>query len=154
MLIEELIADLQNLTGRKITQTELGTAMGNLKRQTINTRIKNKSEVTVSELLNVQNYMNVYLYAPANNNENKFIKNSLNRRNDTNIITQLKNLGIRLDIVQNKHEYLDKDMAKLLKISENDYINIKLGANEMDFKTLTRIKQLFEISTDWLLYGE
>ena len=153
MLISELQADLQNLIGRRISQTELGIAMGNLKRQTVNTRIKNKSEVTVSELLNAQKSLNAPLFVRTDNKENQFIKNTLQRINDTEIDEKLSRLGARLEEIQQKHEYLDKDMAKLLKITENEYTDIKSGSREPDFKTLKRFKQLFEISTDWLLFG-
>ena len=66
MNIIELQEELQNSTGLKISQTELGIAMGNLKRQTIHTRIQYKSEITVSELLNAQNYFNVEILKNQN----------------------------------------------------------------------------------------
>lgn len=47
MDIIELQTRLQNLINENISQTELGIAMGDLKRQTVHTRIKNGSEVTV-----------------------------------------------------------------------------------------------------------
>ena len=154
MLITELQTDLQNLIGRKISQTELGIAMGNLKRQTVNTRIKNNSEVTVSELLNAQSYFNAILFARTDNTENKFIKNSLLRRNDISINQKILQIENRLNEIQQKNEYLDKDMAKLLKISENDYNEIKSGKKNFELNTITRIKQLFEVSIDWLLFDE
>jgi len=86
-----------------------------------------------------------------------FIKpnnNSGERQNDTTIPTKVKSFGNRLTELQDKHEYLDKDMAKLLKISEEEYIDIKLGDEEPDIKILIRLKQLFKISIDWLMFGE
>ena len=154
MLINELKSDLQNLIGRNLSQTELGIAMGNLKRQTINTRIKNNSEVTVTELLNAQKYFKKPLYVRTDEKNYKFIKNSLERRNNIEISEQINYISIRLNEIQEKHEYLDKDMAKLLKISEDEYIDLKSCKKELDIKTLNRLKQLFEISIDWLLYGE
>lgn len=86
-----------------------------------------------------------------------FIKpddNTLERQNDTTIPTKVKSFGNRLTELQDKHEYLDKDMAKLLKISEEEYIDIKLGDIEPDLKILNRLKQCFKVSIDYLLYGE
>lgn len=86
-----------------------------------------------------------------------FIKpnnNSGERQNDTTIPTKVKSFGNRLTELQDKHEYLDKDMAKLLKISEEEYIDIKLGDIEPDLKILNRLKQCFKVSIDYLLYGE
>lgn len=86
-----------------------------------------------------------------------FIKpddNTLERQNDTTVKERVSHFGERLGELQDKHEYLDKDMAKLLKISEEDYIDLKLGDIEPDLKILNRLKQCFKVSIDYLLYGE
>lgn len=86
-----------------------------------------------------------------------FIKpddNTLERQNDTTVKERVSHFGERLGELQDKHEYLDKDMAKLLKISEEEYIDIKLGDIEPDLKILNRLKQCFKVSIDYLLYGE
>lgn len=154
MNILELQEDLQNLTGRKISQTELGLAMGNLKRQTVNTRIKNNSEVTVKELLNAQKYLQANIFIRADEQNINITDNSGERQNDTSIPDKVQKFGYRLAEIQDKHEYLDKDMAKLLKISEEEYIDIKMGDMPPDINVLNRIKQCFKVSVDWLLYGE
>ena len=86
-----------------------------------------------------------------------FIKpddNTLERQNDTTVKERVSHFGERLGELQDKHEYLDKDMAKLLKISEEDYIDLKLGDIEPDLEVLNRLKQCFKVSIDYLLYGE
>ena len=86
-----------------------------------------------------------------------FIKpdeNTGERQNDTTVYERLRKFGDRLTELQDKHEYLDKDMAKLLKISEEEYIELKLGDIEPDLNILNRLKQCFKISVDALLYGE
>lgn len=86
-----------------------------------------------------------------------FIKpdnNTLERQNDTTVKERVSHFGERLGELQDKHEYLDKDMAKLLKISEEDYIDLKLGDIEPELEVLNRLKQCFKVSIDYLLYGE
>lgn len=86
-----------------------------------------------------------------------FIKpdeNTGERQNDTTVKERLSHFGERLGDLQDQHEYLDKDMAKLLKISEEDYIDLKLGDIEPDLAILNRLKQCFKVSIDYLLYGE
>nr|DAT59063.1 MAG TPA: helix-turn-helix domain protein [Caudoviricetes sp.] len=86
-----------------------------------------------------------------------FIKpddNTLERQNDTTVKERVSHFGERLGELQDKHEYLDKDMAKLLSISEEEYIDLKLDDKEPDFKILVRLKQCFKVSIDWLLFGD
>ena len=45
-------------------------------------------------------------------------------------------------------------MAKLLSISEDDYIDLKTGDISPDINILNRLKQFFNVSIDYLLYGE
>lgn len=128
--------------------------MGDLKRQTINTRIKNNSEVTVSELLNAQKYMNAPIFIRSDDKNLWHTVNTLERQNDTTIVEKAQKFGYRLSELQDKHEYLDKDMAKILKISEEEYIDLKMGDIPPNINILNRLKQCFKVSIDWLLYGE
>ena len=154
MNILELQEDLQNFIGRKITQTELGTAMGNLKRQTVNTRIKNNSEVTVSELLNAQEYLNANIYMRSDDNSLRHVLNSGERQNDTTVDEKSSQFGKRLSELQAQHNFLDREMALLLKISENEYLKLLVGKRQPDLQVLNRIKQNFKVSVDYLLYGD
>lgn len=142
----ELQEDLQNLIPNfKITQMSIANVL-NLSRQTMSKRVKLNTEVSVSELQKIENYFGVSLYKSGNN--------SGERQNDTSIPDKVQKFGYRLAEIQDKHEYLDKDMAKLLKISEEEYIDIKMGDIPPDINVLNRIKQCFKVSVDWLLYGE
>lgn len=154
MNILELQEDLQNFIGRKITQTELGTAMGNLKRQTVNTRIKNNSEVTVSELLNAQEYLNANIYLRSDDKNLRHVLNSGVRQNDTTVDEKSSQFGKRLSELQAQHNFLDREMALLLKISENEYLKLLVGKRQPDLQVLNRIKQNFKVSVDYLLYGD
>lgn len=154
MNILELQQDLQNFTGEKISQTDLGIAMGNLKRQTVNTRIKNNSEVTVTELINAQAYYDAKLYVRTDNEDIQITENSGERQNDTQVEQKSSQFGKRLSELQAKHNFLDREMAKLLDINEKTYISIVVGKKQPDIAVLNRIKQNFKVSIDYLLYGD
>lgn len=142
----ELQEDLQNLIPNfKITQMSIANVL-NLSRQTMSKRVKLNTEVSVSELQKIENYFGVSLYKSGNN--------SGERQNDTSIPDKVQKFGQRLTEIQDKNEYLDIDMAKLLNISREQYNDIVNGNKTPDFNTLNRIKQCFKISIDWLLYGE
>lgn len=154
MNILELQENLQNLTGKKISQTELGFAMGNLKRQTVNTRIKNNSEVTVSELLNAQNYLQANIFIRSDDKNIQVSDNSGERQNDTAVDEKSSQFGKRLSELQAKHNFLDREMATLLKISEEAYLKLVVGKIQPDLNVLNRLKQNFKVSVDYLLYGD
>lgn len=146
MNFSELLEALQKLKQEyKINQMSIAGVLG-LSRQTMSKRFQLGTQVTVKELQDIEQYYNVHLY--------KSNSNTLDRQNDTTIPQKAERFGHRLAELQDKHEYLDKDMAKLLRISEVEYIDLKCGDVEPDYKTLIRLKQLFKISIDWLLFGD
>ncbi len=61
MKLDELISVITNQTGSAVNQSMLAESLG-VTRQTISNRIKNESEVTVSELEKVEQYFNFKLY--------------------------------------------------------------------------------------------
>ena len=58
MLLEELLTIISEKTGLEVRQSALADALG-ITRQTVSNRIKNESEVTVSELTRVEDFFNV-----------------------------------------------------------------------------------------------
>lgn len=151
----EFQESLQNLKrDKKIRQADIARAL-NTSTSNLSQKFSNpKSEVTISDMEKVQDFLDIKLYARMDNHENKVISNSLDRQNDTSIPQKAERFGYRLAEIQDKHEYLDKDMAKLLRISEEEYIDLKLGDSEPDLNTLSRLKQCFKVSIDWLLFGD
>ena len=86
-----------------------------------------------------------------------FIKpdeNTGERQNDTTVKEKSAKFGLRLVELQEKHNFLDREMAQLLKISEKEYLKLALGKLKPDLDILNRIKQNFKVSIDYLLYGE
>ncbi len=80
-------------------------------------------------------------------------KNSLRRQNDENICLKLTQAGKRLVKIQEKHNFLDKEMAQLLKISEKEYIKLIMGELDFNIYILANLKQNFEVDIDELLFG-
>lgn len=76
MKYQELFNALQNLTNKEIQQIEIAEIL-NTKKQNINQKLKNNSEVTVSELLKVEEHYNVNLL-PRRAPSFKFRKKPLN----------------------------------------------------------------------------
>ncbi len=61
MKLDELISIISNSTGNSINQSMLADCLG-ITRQTVSNRIKNESEVTVSELNRAEEYFGVKLF--------------------------------------------------------------------------------------------
>lgn len=80
--------------------------------------------------------------------------NSFERQNDMSIEAKLSQIGQRLSLIQDKYNFLDSEMAKLLEISETEYIKIIVGEIKPSLNVLNKIKQNFKVSIDYLLYGE
>lgn len=148
----ELQEGLQNLIDKKISLSEIGRIL-NLSRSNISLRAKNKSEVSISELEQIQNHFGVRLYVRVDDNSIKVVTNSGERQNDTTVSDRVLRFGDRVCDLQDKHEFLDREMAQLLKISEKEYISLKLGKAEPNVAVLNRLKQCFKVSIDYLLYG-
>lgn len=65
MKLNELILMISQKTGNNINQSMLAESLG-ITRQTVSNRIKNESEVTVSELKRVEKFFNVKLFSGEN----------------------------------------------------------------------------------------
>ncbi len=61
MKLDELISIISNLTGSAVNQSMLAESLG-ITRQTVSNRIKNESEVTVSELKRVEEFFGVKFF--------------------------------------------------------------------------------------------
>ncbi len=77
-----------------------------------------------------------------------------NQLSDVNNVYFSFRIGKRLSFLQEKNKYQDKDMAKILGIYEYEYIDLKNGIKEPTLKILNCIKKYFNVSIDWLLYGD
>lgn len=142
----ELQTDLQNLINKKISRSKISEILGT-SRQNLNTKFNNpNSDVSISELQKIEKYFGITIYKSGNT--------SGERQNDTTVNEKSSQFGKRLSELQAKHNFLDREMATLLKISEIDYIKLVTGKLKPDLDILNRLKQNFKVSIDNLLYGE
>lgn len=148
MKYSDFLAKIIYLTKRNnISQAEIGEAIG-LDRGAANARAQRDSKFKPDEIKKIEQFFDIELSSVV------ICDNSKEKQNDTTIPSKAENFGQRITEIQDKYEYLDKDMAKLLRISEEDYIDLKLGDIEPDFRHLVRLKQCFKVSIDWLLFGD
>lgn len=66
MKLEELISIITKKTGNFVNQSMLAESLG-VTRQTVSNRIKNESQITVSELKKVEDYFNITLFNESDN---------------------------------------------------------------------------------------
>lgn len=148
MRYSDFLAKLIFLTKRNnISQAEIGEAIG-LDRGASNARAQRDSKFKPAEIERIEQTFDVNLSSVS------IMNNSGERHNDVTVDEKSSQFGKRLSVLQEKHNFLDKEMAKLLKISEKEYLALVCGNLEPDLQVLNRIKQNFKVSIDYLLYGE
>ena len=81
-------------------------------------------------------------------------ENSGVRCNDVDVLKKIEGFGKRISNLQAKHNFLDREMAKLLNISERAYVALVTGSKLPDIDVINKLKQNFKVSVDYLLYGE
>lgn len=154
MNFTEFLATLQIFTNNsKLRQADIARGL-NSSTSNLSQKFSNpKSEVSISDAEKVQDYLGIKWLVRADNPDVYVCDNSGERQNDLSLNNKIESLGQRFGQLQDQHEYLDKDMAKLLDISEDDYIAIKCGEALPNIEILHKTKQHFKVSIDWLLYG-
>jgi len=148
MIFRELQENLQNIMpGKKISQTDIANIL-NMTRANISLRVKNKSEVTVSELQKIEKFYGVKLYqSPVNI--------ILSPKYNLGVQYDFDNWGKRLLKLQVSANILDdKVFAKMLGISTRRLDDLVRKNKYPTGEELLAIKTNFsETSIDWLLFG-
>jgi len=149
MIFRELQQKLQNLIpNRRISQTEIANIL-NMTRANISLRVKNNSEVTVSELQKIENYYGISLYK---NNIPAFLQPQYN----LGVQYDLDNWGKRLLKLQVASNILDDNVfAKMLGISVKRLDDLVRRNKYPTGDEILAIKINFsKTNIDWLLFGE
>lgn len=148
MLYSDILAKTIYLTNRNdISQTEIGTTIG-LDRAAANKRAKRNSKFKPEEIKKIEQAFNIDLDSIS------IINNSGAKISDDTISERIENFGKRLYKIQEKNDLTDRQMAKLLGIYEDEYVDLAYGDKEPNMRILNNIKSHFQVSIDYLLYGE
>ncbi len=149
MIFRELQANLQNLIpDRKISQTDIANVL-NMTRANISLRVKNKSEVTVSELQKLERHFGVSLYKSP-------LPITLTPKYNLGIQYDMDNWGKRLLKLQVAANILDdKVFARMLGISVKRLDDLVRKNKYPTGQEILAIKTNFsDTNIDWLLFGE
>ena len=65
-----------------------------------------------------------------------------------------KKCGHRIIQIQEKNDLTNKEMAKIMGVSEGTYMKICAGNDTPNEKELNKIKENFDVDMDWLMYGD
>lgn len=63
-------------------------------------------------------------------------------------------IGTRLKKAREKSRYTQKDAATKLGIHNSTLGKYELGEREADIETIKKIAELYEVSPQWILFGE
>ena len=148
MIYNDLLTKLTYLTKRNnLSNTEIGNII-NVERRAMNGRAERNSKFKPTELELIENHYNIDLSSILIN------KNSLKRHFDDKIYSKNETIGNRINKIKIKNELSDVQMSVLLNISTEDFQKMLNGKLLPDLKFLNSIKENFEVSIDWLLYGD
>lgn len=81
-------------------------------------------------------------------------KNSLEKRDNNNIVKNIETFYKRFNKLQTQNELSDFQLSKLTGISEARIEKLGIGKSTPTIEELTAIKSNFDISVDWLLFDE
>lgn len=148
MLYNELLTKLTYLTKRNnLSNTEIGNII-DVERRAMSGRADRNSKFKPEEIKKIEQAFNIEL------NSISITNNSGVRITDDTISKRTENFGKRLYKIQEKNDLSDRQMAKLLGIYEDEYVDLAYGDKEPNLRILNNIKSNFQVSIDYLLYGE
>ncbi len=148
MLYNDLLTKLTYLTKRNnLSNTEIGKAI-NVERQAMSGRAERNSKFKPDEIKKIEQAFDVQLDSIS------IISNSGERISDDTVKDRTENFGKRLFKIQEKNDLTDRQMAKLLGIYEDEYVDLAYGGKEPNLRILNNIKSHFQVSIDYLLFGE
>ncbi len=148
MIYSDFYGKLIILTKRNdITHVEIGKLI-NLEKGAITARAKRNGNLKHEEIKKIEEAFNVEFDSVS------VINNSGNPIKSKSAIENSENFGKRLYALQEKNDLTDRQMAKLLGIYEDEYVDLAYGNKEPNLRILNNIKSNFQVSIDYLLYGE
>lgn len=81
------------------------------------------------------------------------LKNTLEIRY-ADVLEGMQTFGKRLQKIQLKNDFSDEQIAKIIDISLKRYLELCVENKEPTTKELLNIKENFDVTLDWLLFGD
>lgn len=81
-------------------------------------------------------------------------ENTLEERDNKALLKNTETFHKRFNKLQAENKLNDYEMSKLLDISESRIEKLGIGKAEPTFEELCKIKAHFDVSIDWLLFGD
>ena len=128
-------------------QKEIGEAI-NVERRAMNGRAKRNSIFNKSEIEQIEKYFNVKL------SNISVIENTFEIKNDLSVTEKTEDFTNKLAQIPKSTSLNDNDFSKFIGLTVDEYREYKTGDRIPNLKFLNEIKQHFNISVDWLLYGD
>lgn len=108
----------------------------------------------IKQLVLEHNLNVVWLFTGTGNMFMPEVTNSFQPKDNEKILKNFEFLGYRLSHVQDELGYLDKAMARIMGIDEKQYMQIKLGKEDVTVEQLARLASKVDVSLDWLIKGD
>lgn len=152
MNYNDVLTRVTYLTKRNnISQQEFADIF-KIKRQSMNAKSSQNAEFSEEEIKAIEQHYNIDLSTV--NISICLNKNSKNKKSAKTIKEKLSGFPNRLKEVQITTGLSDKDFAQKIELYRDEYLEFLSGERKPNLKILNSIKQHFDISLDWLLYGE
>lgn len=117
-------------------------------------KTKNLPDKVLKTLVTVFNVNLNWLFTGEGDMFMSQCNNTLERKNNFHLIKNLATFYKRFNLLQKENNLNDFQMAKLLDIPESRIEKLGLGKTLPVFEELNKIKFCFDVSIDWLLFGE
>lgn len=134
MHYNELLTKLTYLTKcNSISQSDIGKALS-VGRATINGRAERNSKFKPHEIEAIEDYFGICF------DDVRIEENVPELIEPEKIKQNIEMAGRKLSYIQDKHDFLERDMAARLNTSESRYRRLVLGKEELTLKDLVQIK--------------
>lgn len=116
---------------------------------------REERNIPYEKLTQIVQYFNINLNWLFFNKKPIFLKEySLNKCINNEIHNRFKKCGHRIIKLQEKNDLTNKEMAKIMGVSEGAYMKICAGNYTPNEKELNKLKENFDVDMDWLMYGD
>lgn len=145
MPIVRVLSILLYITNKLYSLSDIGKALG-MTRGAISNRVARNQELSDSEILKIEEYFNVSL-------SNFDVANSLQQYTHPKKLS-IKGWGRRLQKLRIENDLTINMMVNLVGIKEDRIIDFIDKDKEPSLKELTAVASNFNVSLNYLLYGE